>query len=378
MLKGTIVHVFEDFSSGEQRSGTRIAKAKINQGENSEIVLIEVPPKPLKIDDVIYIAKMDSPETFGLGDSLEYKLTFVDFARDHYAIFMLLVLIFLAAFANKKSSRSIKLFFINLFMILVLLPLCLKFKIPLFIFALLFLGANTYFLSFILESNKYKLAVFNAIPVSIFNGLLYDIFCRIAKINEYTSIKDRVLLPSSVNFAEVNVLTMIVASFFIYLFTSLFFIRHTFKENLYENFSIAVWKITLVYSFLILGLNLPTIMFFTYNGLGFFNLFNYFDFSLSFFKLMFLYIGNILCCLSYLTVFYYKHKQYFQKHLQINEHVTNKELDLTDMLSQRKETKYNEPVSAAKRKKLGVLYPSKSAGKKKTTIKKKFFRKKSR
>jgi hypothetical protein len=365
MLKGTVIHVFEDFTPNNQKTTNRIAKARISQGENSEIVLIEVPPKPIRIDDRIYIAKMDSPETFGLGDSLEYKLTFIDFARDHYAIILLSVLILLAAFANKKSARQIKLFCANLLLILVILPVFLKLKIPLFIFVLLFLGLNTYFLYYVFESNKYQLAVLTALPVSIFTGILYKIFAHIARINEYETLQENLLLPTVTNFSEVNIISMIIASFFIYLFTSLFFIRHTFKENLYSNFSTTIWKITLVYLFIILGFHLPTLMFFSYNGLGFFNLFNYFNFSLSFFKLMFLYLGNILCCLSYLTVFYYKHKQHFQRHLQICESSTeHTKLDLRDMLSQHKETKYNEPVSAAKKKKLNTNYPEKKHVKK--------------
>lgn len=368
MLKGTVIHVFEDFTPNNQKTMSRIAKARISQGENSEIVLIEVPPKPINIDDRIYIAKMDSPETFGLGDSLEYKLTFIDFARDHYALILLSVLVLLTVFANKKSARQIKLFCTNLLLILIILPLFLKFKIPLFIFALLFLGINAYFFYFIFESNKYQVAVLTALPASIFTGLLYTLFSRMARINEYETLQENLLLPTVVNFPEVNVISMVIASFFIYFFTSLFFIRHTFKENLYSNFSTTVWKITLIYSFIILGFHLPTLMFFIYNGLGFFNLFNYFNFSLSFFKLMFLYLGNILCCLSYLTVFYYKHKQHFQRHLQISEPLTeHTKLDLRDMLSQHKETKYNEPVSAAKKKKLNTNYPEKKARKKKTT-----------
>lgn len=351
MLKGTVIHVFEDVTSGQEKNYNRVAKTRIYQDGTPEIVLIDVPETPVKIDDKIYIARLDSPQTFGLGDTLEYKLSFVDFARDNYAIFILLPLLLLLIFANKKAKKTIELFFLNIVLILVFLPLCVKFHIPTFLWAIIFLSLNTYAFFQIFPSPKYQLAVYTAMPTSLLVGFIYSLFNSSAKINEYQIIKNSTLMPANLNLANIDWLTILVSSFIIYLFTSILFIRHTFKENLYTNFSNTVWKITLLYTFIILGLHLPTFIYFIVNGLGFFNLFNYLPFAQSFFKFMFVYLGNVLCCLAYLTAFYYKHKQFFQKHLQIKEQKWNTHnMDLTAIVSQRKETKYNEPLPQAKKK----------------------------
>lgn len=351
MLKGTVIHVFDDISNKDTKGYNKVAKVRVRQNGTSEIVLLDVPPKDIKINDSIYIAKLDSPETFGLGDNLEYKLQFIDFARDHFAIFIVVPFILLFAVANKKSRREIQLFFINILLLVVVLPLFLKIKIPLFIFLIIFLGINSFFLYYILGSNKYILTLYTVIPVSIFMGIVYKIFNYTARVNEYQMIKDKILLPSYSNFMQLDTLSIIVAGFFIYLFTTILFVRHTFKDNLYVNFSVAAWKVTVLYSLLILGLHLPTINFFIVNGLGFFNLFNYAPFAVSFFKLMFIYWGNILCYACYLTVFYFKNREHFQKNIQIREpQARNQGMDLTAIINQRKETKYNEPLPKIKQK----------------------------
>ncbi len=389
ILKGTIMHVFEDIvDSGNVQANTspvvrpKIAKTRINSEPDQELSLIELDTNKVKMGDQILIAKLDSSNNFGLGDSFEDKLVFVDFARDHFIYWLLLpLLLLLSAFSNKKTMFAIIPLLTNVLLIFAILPLCFTLKIPVFYFCIIFIAANTYLGKYIFNSERFVLANMTAIPVVFITGLLYAGFAHLAKIDEAGYIIKNTLLTITNNTPNLDLPIIIIAGYLIYLYTSLFFISVTYRRNLYLNFSNAVWLITLLYFLLFTGLNLPTIMYFYYNGLGLFHLFNFLPFCQLLIKFMFLYWGNIFCCLFYLLSFYLKHKQHFQKHIQVQEtrHHTSQPIYLTDILASRKEDKYNKlaapkrqskPAVKASAKKPSYLKRISKISKKKTLYKK--------
>ncbi len=371
IIKGTVTHIFQEIK-GTQQIPQKIAKTKLHsEPANQELSLIELKDDLIKAGDQIIIAKMESETTFGMGDVFEYQLEFVDFARDHFVLYLFIPLVFLVFFINKRSFILMLTSVLNLFFIFSFLPFLVRLNLSqnilYLLFSVPFLVINSLLFKQLFAAKNFNLAITTSTLATVLTAYCYHWYAQMCRINEYQIISNRILMPTLQNFSATDALVIVVAGYFIYTFSALFFINVTYKKNLYTNFSITIWKITLFYLFLTAGLNLPLLTFFTHNGFGLLQLFNYLPFIRNLIKLLFLFWGNILCCALYLFFFYSKHKHYFQKHLQIKENQTvQMPLDLLEVIAEHKEQKYTDLNNTKKEK---TLKPAKKE-KRKINIKK--------
>lgn len=374
IIKGTVTHVFQEIK-GAQRVPQKIAKTRLHsEPGNQELSLIELKDSSIRAGDQIIIAKLESETTFGMGDVFEYQLEFVDFARDHFVLYLFVPLLFLVFFINKRSLILTLTFVLNLFFIFLFLPflvnLNLDQKILYLIFTVPFLLVNGLLFKQIFAAKNFNLAITTSTLATIFTAYCYHLYAQMCRINEYQIISNRILTPTLHNFSATDYLVILVGGYFIYTFSALFFINVTYKKNLYSNFSLTIWKIALFYLFLTVGLNLPLLTFFMHNGFGLLQLFNYLPFIRNLIKLLFLFWGNILCCTLYLFFFYSKHKLYFQKHLQIkNTLAAQMPLDLLEVMAEHKEQKYTDLNNKTAKKEQPVK--KQKHAKKKVVLKKK-------
>jgi hypothetical protein len=337
VLKGTVVHVFENFVT-DNTTIQRIAKVRLlNAPQDKEsLVIVDI---PLSVNiyqgDQVLINKVEHSETFDMGDSFDSTYVFSDFARDHAVVFILASFCILLFFINRASLYPALLIGANLLLIGGVLPLLLMLGQPIvvWLFILLFFAVNGYMLQYVLPSKKFILALTVSCASSLLLMICYTFFSLWAHVQEYTYLQK--MIPGTVaqNLVAVDALALAIANFFITFYVVLFVIRVSYVHTIYDNVKIAALRVFYIYFLLGVGLSLPTVIFSVSNDLGTAALFNYMPFVLTLLKMSFLFWGTCSATVLYLFLYYINNKHYFQKHIIIPAEGKKQQVDVQRIVS---------------------------------------------
>ncbi len=355
VLKGTVVHVFENFIT-ENVSLQRIAKVRlINAPRDKEnLVIVEIPQNIIVVQgDRVLINKVENSETFDMGDSFDNSYLFSDFARDHAVVLVLSSLCILLFFINKASLYPALLIGANMVLIGVLLPALLTLghpSIP-WVFLLIFLAANGGLLWQVLPSKKFILALSVSSVATMLMMLAYTLFTYWAHVQEYVFLQKMMPGTMSQGLVPVDALALAMANFFIAFYVVLFVIRVSYVHTIYDNVKIAALRLFYIYFLLGVGLSLPAFIYAVANDIGSAALFNYVPFVLTIVKISFLFWGTLGATILYLFFFYINNKHYFQKHIIIAAEGKTQAVDVQRIVAGHRAQIYNAQAHKPKVKK---------------------------
>jgi hypothetical protein len=355
VLKGTVVHVFENFVT-DNASLQRVAKVRlINASRDKDnLVIVDIPKNILLVQgDRVLINKVENSETFDMGDTFDNTYVFKDFARDHAVILVLSSFCLLLFFINRASFYAALLIGANLVLIGVLLPAMLSLNhgsIP-WVFLGLFLAANGGLLWQVLPSKKFVLALSVSSVATVLIMVVYSFFASWAHLQEYVFLQK--MLPGTLaqGLIEVDSLALAIANFFIAFYVVLFVIRVSYVHTIYDNVKIAALRLAYIYFLLGIGLALPVFIYGLANELGPETIFNYMPFVLTIVKISFLFWGTLVSTILYLLFFYINNKHYFQKHIIIPAEGKKQQVDVQRIITDQRVQIYNAQQRPTKKRK---------------------------
>ena len=354
VLKGTVVHVFEDFVS-VNNSVQHLAKVRLNNQTDTKenLVIVEIPASAsVTQGDRVLVNKVENSETFGMGDSFDLSYVFRDFARDYFVIIVLASFMLLLFFINKASLYPALLVAANLFLLGVILPLALQINHPIipWLFLGLFIAANSGLLWYVLPSKKFKIALGSTVASTTLLMVSYTLFANWAHVTEYAYLQK--ILPGTLSqgLLPIDALALAIAHFFLTFYVTLFLVRVSYVHTIYDNVKILTFRVFFIYFLIAAGLLLPTYVYAMANDIGLSALCNCMPFVFILMKLSFMFWGTLSAVLLYLFFFYINNKQYFQKHIHIPAAGTLKQIDVQRILSDQKANAYTAIVSPKKKK----------------------------
>lgn len=345
VLKGTVVHVFENFITSNATM-QHIAKVRlINAPRDKEnLIIVEIPPAvTVEQGDRVLINKVENSETFDMGDSFDNSYVFKDFARDHAVVLVLASLCILLFFVNRASLYPALLIGANLVLIGVLLPALLLIGHPLipWVFLFVFLAANGGLLWQVLPSKKFALALSVSSVATVLLMITYSLFTCWAHVQEYIFLQKMLPGTTAQGLVPVDALALAMANFFIAFYVVLFVIRVSYVHTIYDNVKIAALRLFYIYFLLGAGLSLPVFIYGVFNELGADTLFNYVPFVLMIVKISFLFWGTLAAVILYLFFFYISNKHYFQKHIIIPAEGKKQQVDVQRIVTDHRAQLYN-------------------------------------
>lgn len=351
IVRATVVHIFEDFSGKDALQ--KIAKVKISgTPANKELSLVEISSNiSLKQGESIIISQLQKSDTFGMGDSFESKYTFVDYAKDSVVFWLLLSLLLpLILLLNRQAWPVASIIFVDLLLLGLVFLLFSFWRLPEYLFIIIFIGCNLYLFRVFYPSRKYWLGAFASTVSLICAGLFYTFLIKRFHLSETAWIANSSsyslssgLIPSSDSIAWV------VLAFFIYQTTTQLFIRVSSQYRLVDSLRMGLVSLSTLYFFLGAGLLFPVLASFLANGLETLYLFNYFPFALNVVKLIVMFWGNFLSLSLYVLSIYLYRRKYPHTPLFGAEHFLEG-VSLDHILEDNREAKYPPASHLAKEK----------------------------
>jgi len=309
-LRGTVVHVLSDHTQ-------QLARIRLDNPGTKEFVLIDMLETKLKSGDRILLRKTAETANYGIDSYFEEEFEFLDFTRDRSVILLLLIWLPGLLLINKKTWPQAAAISLNLLLFIFGLPLALPNY--LFPFILVFYILNSLLAYFLLPSGKTVPAIAAALAGSSISGLIYAWLIRSFQLNPLQYLAQSVG-STYFNFpAYTDIYILIIMSFYLCIFSTVFLLKVSFRHSLYNNIRLFFFQNFLLFMFLTFGLLLPCILYFHLNHLPLLYLFNYPPFIYPLVKLLLCLLAVQLSSFMYFIYYYSKNRPAFEKYNTLSE-----------------------------------------------------------
>lgn len=339
-LRGTVSHIISDDTQ-------QLVKVRVNQNNGKEFVLIDMPDISLNIGDKILLQKIDETNNYGIDNDFEEKFIFHDFTREGSVFLFLLFWLLLLGFAGRRSLKYTLMILLNVGLLLLILPLTVRGYLLWFV--LIFCALNATSAYFLMPSAKTRAAIFSALCGTGISSAVYTLAIRFFHLTPLQYLAQNVGLDFF-NFSPyTEVCVFIVMSFYLCIFSTIFFLKTFARNSPYQNFQLFVLQNSLLFLFLTSGLLLPYFLYFQLNNLTLLHFFNYPPFVYLFTRLSFCLLAVCLSGGAYLMY------QYWQKKQEVVQPIASvdKSLDMQKILQehQRKSQPKKNKISRKKKSK---------------------------